>query len=210
MITLSGFRQIIEVLEDHPEPLNGQKLSAHIAWSESAAPPANAEDFALEAIFVICNSGMQHRIARAIFERCRAAIEAGEPVSTASRELFGLSPVFGHHGKAAAIDRIWNERERLLAEYLAAADKVAFCGSLPFIGEITKYHLAKNFGADCAKPDVHLVRLASLEATDPHSLCARLSAESGLRVRTVDLVLWMACAKGVLNGHTGEITCQYA
>lgn len=173
----------------------GAQAQDDISWCEALTPPADADDFALEAIFVICNSGMKNTVARGIYERCKTALLAGAPVALA----------FKHPGKAAAIERIWRDREQLLCSYLAAPDKLAFCESLPWIGGITKYHLAKNFGADVAKPDVHLQRLADRERCTPQQLCERLAAEVGLRVATVDTVLWRACAEGILNSRSGVI-----
>lgn len=172
----------------------GDVARTDIEWSESLQAPDDAEDFAFEAIYVICNSGMKNTVARRIFEKCRDALHEGLSARTA----------FGHPGKAGAIDTIWCERDRLLTEFTAADDKVAYCETLPWIGSITKYHLAKNFGVDCAKPDVHLQRLADREGCSAQALCERLAAASGYRVATVDLILWRACANGVLNSRTGE------
>jgi hypothetical protein len=199
VITLDEFLAIKAALASHPEPLNGMPLADHIEWSETAGPPMSPEDFALEAIYVICNSGMKHTIARQIYERCRAALLDGQTTSTETRALIGLPKVFGHAGKTSAIDTIWFFRDRLYAEYMAAGDKVEFCGALPWIGGITKYHLAKNFGADVAKPDVHLERLAKHHGTTPQALCDELAAATGYKSRTIDLILWMACAKGVIR-----------
>jgi hypothetical protein len=160
-----------------------------IRWSESVSEPKIANDFAREAIFVICNSGMRFTVAQGIFNRVMASLENGGSAHDA----------FGHKGKSGAIDAIWSDRERLFADYLAAPDKLAFCESLPWIGGITKYHLAKNFGADVAKPDVHLQRLADWEGTTPQALCERLAKESGYRASTVDLILWRACAIGLID-----------
>lgn len=160
-----------------------------IEWSERVSEPENADEFAQEAIFVICNSGMRFTVAQGIFEKIMPRLWNGG----------SASDVFGHKGKCGAISHIWENRERLFREYMEADDKLAFCESLPFIGGITKYHLAKNFGADVAKPDIHLQRLAEWEGTDPQSLCKRLASESGYRASTVDLILWRACAIG-LNG----------
>jgi hypothetical protein len=175
--------------------LLGQQAEDDIEYSENVKLPTNANDFALEAIWVICCSGMKYAVARLIQGRVLAALGAGEPVAKA----------FGHVGKAAAMETIWRGRERLFAEFLAAADKVAFCESLPWIGKITKYHLAKNYGVDIAKPDVHLQRLADLEGTSVQSLCERLAASTGYRVATVDLILWRACATKLMDSHTGGI-----
>lgn len=205
MISASEFATIIRRLRDDTEPLNGHPLSAHIAWSEEASPPKSAEEFATEAIFVICNGGMQHTIARTIFETCMEALRAGDPTNTEARAANGLPRIYGHDGKTRAIDRIWRDRDFIFSGYMRAEDKVEFCGGLPHIGPTTKFHLAKNFGADVAKPDVHLLRLASVYSTTPQALCDALAAVSGLKSRTVDLILWMACARGVLNSTTGAL-----
>lgn len=164
---------------------------ADIHWSENAGPPADADAFAREAIFVICNSGMKNTVAQRIYDRVMLAIADGQSASAA----------FGHPGKAKAIDRIWAERDRYFRSYMAASNKVRFCGSLPYIGEITQYHLAKNFGADVAKPDVHLQRLADHYGMTAQGLCETLAAQSGLKTRTVDLLLWRACAEGVIDSR---------
>lgn len=207
MISLEQLSLVIDRLRRHPEPLGGIPLDDHIAWQESVGVPGSAEDFARETIWVICNSGMKHTIARQIYDRCTEALQAGLPVSSSARDLIdpSLPKVFGHPGKSQAIDGIWRDRTRLFTEYLAAPDKVAFCGSLPWIGGVTKYHLAKNFGADVAKPDVHLQRLADHWGSTPQSVCERLGNAAGYRAATIDLILWMACAKGVIDSVSGQI-----
>lgn len=187
MITADDFRQIRELL--------GETAEADIEWAQGLKEPDGAVRFALEAIFVVCNSGMKNTVARLIFDRCTDALMQGAPVIES----------FKHPGKAAAIETIWRDRYELLPAYLTAADKLAFLEALPWIGGITKYHLAKNFGLDLAKPDVHLQRLADREGCTAQALCERLASEVGLRVGTVDTVLWRACANGVLNSRTGTI-----
>jgi hypothetical protein len=189
MITLQDFERIVAQLHELGWAADD------IAWSEGCKEPASAEQFAFEAIFVICNSGMKNTVARQIFEKVCAAIQRGKSADSA----------FRHIGKARAIDEIWSNRQRYFAGYMKAPDKVAFCDSLPFIGGITKYHLAKNFGAQVAKPDVHLKRLADLDGCSAQELCERLSLQSGYKVATVDVLLWRACANGVLDSRTGRI-----
>lgn len=166
-----------------------------IAWAEAILPPVDADEFAWETIYIICNSGMKHTVARGIYDRIRALIESGKPV---------IGNILGKSGKAAAIDKIWNERDRFYTEYIAASDKVAYAQSIPWIGGITCYHLVKNFGADVAKPDVHLQRLADHEGVTPQELCEQLAADTGYRIATIDTILWRACATGVINSVTGE------
>jgi hypothetical protein len=140
---------------------------------------------------VICNSGMKNTVARGIFERCKTALILGAPVRLA----------FKHPGKVAAIERIWRDREILFNGFIEASDRLAYLETLPWIGGITKYHLAKNFGQDVAKPDVHLVRLADREGCTVQAMCERLAGETGLRIATVDTVLWRACADGYINSR---------
>lgn len=166
-----------------------------IDWSENIEPPATAEQFATDAVFVICNAGMKFTVARSIFERVMAALEAGHSSRVA----------FGHPGKTQAIDQIWRDRGRLFAEFKKASDPLAYCRSLPWIGPITCYHLAKNFGVDVAKPDVHLQRLARIGNETVDQLCSRLAASTGFRVATVDVLLWRASATGVIDSHTGAL-----
>jgi hypothetical protein len=167
-----------------------------IDWAEHCKAPVSAEEFASETIFVICNSGMKNTVARRIYERVMCALHEGRSATTA----------FGHEGKAMAIDHIWISRSHLFHEYLNAADKVAYCETLPFIGAITKFHLAKNFGVQVAKPDVHLQRLADHENTTAQALCEQLAYETGYRVATVDTLLWRACATGILDSRSGNLT----
>lgn len=170
--------------------LRGQLVAmgygAEITWAKNLKPVNDAGAFWAEFAWVVLNSGMKEQIARQIWNRVRPAVEWGQSAAT----------VFGHKGKAAAIDYVWKNRERLLVEYLAAVDKIEWCESLPWIGGITKWHLAKNFGHDCAKPDRHLVRIAGVEGV--HALCARLAKESGDRIATVDLVIWRAANLGLI------------
>ena len=109
------------------------------------------------------------------------------------------------------MSQIQTNYERAVSAILQAGgrhvsnDKLAFLESLPWIGGITKYHAAKNFGLQYAKPDVHLARLAEREGCTAQQLCERLAGELGLRVASVDTVLWRACATGVINSRTGEL-----
>jgi hypothetical protein len=164
---------------------------AAIDWSENVQLPRTATDFAAEAIYVICNSGMSNRAAVQIFDRCMGALRAGDSAST----------VFRHRDKAAAIDKIWRQRVALFRKLRKADDLIEFSGTLPWLGPVTKFHLAKNLGADVAKPDVHLNRLADREGVTAQELCERLARETGYRAATIDLILWRACADGIIHSR---------
>ena len=177
----------------------GKQGEGDVNWSENIDPPNSADFFASEGIFVICNSGMKAETARGIFERVMDALRGGG----------SASDVFGHKGKSKAIDEIWRDQEELFAEYLKLTSdnsKINWIEDLPFIGKVTKYHLAKNFGIDCPKPDVHLERLAKLSDETVFEMCSRLSCETGLRKATIDVVLWRASAFGVIESKSGKLT----
>lgn len=157
-----------------------------IEWAQSVPPVSDAEVFWSEFSWVVLNSGMKNQVATGIWAKVRPVVIAGG----------SAGEVFGHKGKAAAIDHVWANRDRLLAEYLSAADKIEWLKTLPWIGDITCRHLAKNFGHDCAKHDRHLVRIAGNEGVD--ALCGRLAMESGDRVATVDYVIWRAANLGMI------------
>lgn len=82
MLSAETFRAVVAEL--------GQQGQDDIEWAENCAPPVDAEDFASEAIFVICNSGMKNTVARRIYEKVMGALKCGESAGT----------VFGHKPKS--------------------------------------------------------------------------------------------------------------
>lgn len=184
-LTVAQFRQLEAVLR-------ARGYDDVIAWSETVKPPTDARSFAKEAIYVICNSGMNFVTANGIYWKCLRALRSGQSSAT----------VFGHPGKSKAIDHIWQHRRVLFAAFEIAENKLAYCHTLPFIGSITKHHLAKNLGLDTIKPDLHLMRLAQAEPVSPMALCARLAFQTGYRQSTIDSILWRACADGYIDSAT--------
>jgi hypothetical protein len=160
-----------------------------IRWAEEVKAPATPEALWREYSWVVINSGMQNMVAAGIWRRVKPCVEEG-----GSAHAF-----FGHKGKADAIDDGWRLREErfCLAPLTRPTLLVDWCGGLPWIGPITKWHLAKNLGAEVAKPDRWLERVAAVSRETVHELCARLANESGDRIATVDLVIWRACSLGL-------------
>lgn len=187
MMTLERFRLLEAVLRE-------RGYGPTIDWTESIEPATSSEEFAERTIYVICNSGMANTVAAVIYTRCLDALRESTPVAS----------VFRHPGKAPAIERIWAEREQLFAAYNQADDPVAALEAMPWIGQVTALHLAKNLGANVAKPDVHMERLARAEDTTTATLCERLSRETGYRAATIDTILWRACADRILMSSVYE------
>jgi hypothetical protein len=104
--------------------------------AERPTPPRNAETFARAVILAICTASVSESVGRRTAERCLRALAGG------STARLG----FRHPGKADAVDRVWNDRHRLYADYLASADKLAFLSTLPWIGPVTRRSLAAQLG----------------------------------------------------------------
>ena len=162
--------------------------SGEIDWAETLKPCQDPQSFCLEYIWVICNSGMKNKTAEIIFERIKKAIA----------DKVDISDVFGHNGKVGAIKKMILDHKEVFQRYLESENKLEFCDALPWIGEITKYHLAKNLGENFIKPDRHLVRIAENYNTDAFKLCEKLSEVTGDRLHTVDVVLWRAATLGLI------------
>jgi hypothetical protein len=187
VITLTRFRRLEAILRRHG-------YGEVIDWSESIQPPTSAEAFAEEVIYVICNSGMAVTVGAPLARRCIARLGEGG----------SASEVFAHPGKQRAIDEVWRDRSQHFAGFQLSRSKLEFLQSLPWIGPVTRYHLAKNLGADVAKPDVHMERLARRDRTTTRTLCRRLGRRTGYRVATIDSILWRACADGLLKSRVYE------
>jgi hypothetical protein len=107
---------------------------------------STAEDFLGQYVWVVLNSGMKNQVAERIYERFKL-----------KRDLETIR----HVGKRSAIKTALQNYQKWFNALLYADNKLSFLETLPWIGPITKYHLARNLGLDVAKPDRHLVRLAN-------------------------------------------------
>lgn len=87
----------------------------------------------------------------------------------------------------AVVKRDWEIiRKRLLSRDI---DKLK---AFRFIGDTTKYHLARNLGiADVGKPDIHIVRLAKhFKFQDPMLFIEKASKIAKVDKGIVDLAMW--------------------
>lgn len=170
------------------EALIKKGYEQEIWWSEDIKICEDSSSFCQQYIFVLCNSGMKAQIAVVIYQKILQAIV----------DHVDISEVFGHEGKVKAIKAMIKGHKTIFQEYLKSDDKLEFCVSLPWIGDITKYHLVKNLGVDCIKPDRHLVRIAEKHGTDAFALCEELSKITGDKLTTVDTVLWRSANLGMI------------
>lgn len=157
-------------------------------WAQSLPLCPNADEFWTQYSWVVISAGLRNQVAHAVWNRVDEAVKAG-------RAAIGA---FKHNGKASAIEGAWHDRQRLYAAFLAAPDRLAYLQSLPFIGSVTKYHLARDLGLDYAKPDRHLVRIAGRYGLTVEAMCQALVNETGDRIGAVDVVIWRAANLGLV------------
>jgi thermostable 8-oxoguanine DNA glycosylase len=141
------------------------------------------EQFFNEYVWCVLNAGMKEQVARKIYDRFM--------------EMGNLETI-GHLGKRAAIYRGICEYPQWFRLLQGAPDKIEYLQTLPWIGPITKYHLARNIGIDCVKPDRHLVKLASQlgfsNATEMCETIKKFFPEE--KLGTIDVILWRYCNLG--------------
>jgi ribose 1,5-bisphosphokinase PhnN len=127
--------------------------------------------------------------------RVVSALQHGVPVAVE----------FGHKRKAAAIESVWQERH-LLFKTLPVVDSIdegfRWCSLIPFIrGPALRHQAVRDLGlADVAKPDRLMERIAARGGESVQVLCERLARATGDSCGTVDVVLWYAASKGIIEG----------
>lgn len=176
-----------------------QGFAYEIEWQDRLSfPEIDESHFLREAGWVVLSCGMRESVVRMKFPALSVAFcnwsSAGEIARHASKCKKRALRVFAHAGKVDSIVEI----ARLVEScgFVNFKDKIAsggtiFLQSLPFIGPITCYHLAKNLGLDVVKPDRHLLRISALAGCGtPAELCERISNVTGDRVSVVDIVMW--------------------
>lgn len=174
-------------------------FAAEIDWQEGQCLDAVSEsEFLRETAWVILSAGMRETVVRDRFCEVTAAFlkwESAEVIVRRRDQCIRRALVaFGHPGKISAIGEVAVVVAELGFDVLR--DRLRFDGlnelqQLPFIGPITRYHLAKNLGLDVVKPDRHLVRMARAAGYDePEGMCRVIAEVTGDRLGTVDVVLW--------------------
>lgn len=154
--------------------------------------------FLREAAWVVLSSGMRETVIRKVFPIVSSAFFNWESASIiVENKDYCLSAAlnsFGHLGKIKAlvhISEMVNEIGFGTVLSRIKKDKLDFIQTFPFMGPATAYHFGKNIGLNVAKPDRHLLRIASTLGYDcPHKLCADIAKLTDDKLSVIDLVLW--------------------
>ena len=149
-----------------------------ITWINNIPNPVDKDLFFREYSWVVINSGMKNTVAEKIFKNFW------------NNNTPDFS-VINHPNKNKALKKVYGRLDFYFLHFIKSKNKLMFLKSLPHIGDITKYHLARNLGLNYAKPDRHLVRISGL-FTYPsvQEFCKKLSVLTKDPIGLVDLVLW--------------------
>lgn len=154
--------------------------------------------FLREHAWVALSAGMHERVVRQRFQavsRCFYDWESADTIVTREDSCRRLA--LQHFNNYRKIEGII-ETARIITSVGFKSYKEAIrlnplqvLQSLPFVGPVTCYHLAKNIGLPYAKPDRHLVRLAnSVGYSNVQQFCKVIGEFTGDSVPVVDIVLW--------------------
>ncbi len=178
---------------DAKERVVAAGYAGDIMWAEGLDrvqpdPPYMLREFG----WVVVNSGFRYAVARKLWPGLLRAFHGFHVELVTGECLPAALAVLNHPGKLGAIVAF---AELLRAggapEVLEDAKGPLRLCRLPWIGKITCWHLAKVYGVDCVKPDVHLTRAAvAAGAASPLELCAAIRDALGDRLTVVDSVLW--------------------
>jgi hypothetical protein len=177
--------------------------------------------FAFECFYVICVAGFKQDYAKVICEKIIDFVKECNGVF----EIEDLLKIYKNKNKVKAIKNVWDNREMYQKQFYGLKtdeEKVDFLGTLPHIGNITKYHLARNLGLNFAKYDIWIQRLAvalygneflldkinnSKINEKVKYLCnlmfSHIQKCTGEKIGFIDVVLWKSCQKGLIkiNGN---------
>ena len=174
-------------------------LTAEVMWQRDANFDEFTEsDLLREHAWVALCSGFRESIVRRVFDHvslCFCDWESSEAIAS-SGEICCLTAAASFSNKAK-LQGILSAAQQVNAKGFkefkrsVLADPIRQLQSLPYIGPITSWHLAKNLGLDVAKPDRHLVRVSEfLGFRDADHLCRELAASTGEQANVVDLIVW--------------------
>lgn len=173
-----------------------------IEWCDQRPPfqDVSEQDFLREYAWVVLCSGFRFEVIDKKWEEILEAFYWFEPEliwSNHDQARAKALTIFKHIRKITAIltmagrlakDGFNSIRTPILT--FNAKKRLEFLESLPYIGKVTRYHLARNLGFDYIKPDRHILRLAERFGVTPFELGQTIHQATGKRIGTIDVILW--------------------
>ena len=145
-----------------------------------------SDQFFGEYVWCVLSAGMREQTVQKIWDKY---FERRDPL------------VIAHLGKRKAVVAGSKNYVQWFKELRSSKDPIEYLQTLPYIGKTTKYHLARNIGIDCVKPDRHMVRLGNYFGFEnPLEMCLKIQKHiSDEKLGTIDYVLWRYCNLRSLN-----------
>ncbi len=172
------------------------------------------DEFAREVFYVICVAGFRQATAKKMCQKVIDYIDKNQ-----NPNFNDLIKIYGNINKINAIIKVWNNRAELHEKFYKLStpeEKLDFLSKLPHIGNITKYHIARNLGINFVKYDIWIQRLGvalygNLEYVEKVSnsklnpkikeMCDKMFSDLEMQINEktgyIDVVLWKACQQGV-------------
>jgi len=170
-----------------------------ISWQASVDFNSISEsDFLREHAWVTLSAGMKERVIRNLFHPISSSFYYWESAKIiVENESRCRNSALRHFNNIQKIDAMIITAQNISLRGFNSfkadiyLDPLRMLQSLPYIGPVTCYHLAKNIGLQVAKPDRHLTRLAySVGCSDVQRFCKYISLQTGDSIPVVDIVLW--------------------
>ena len=161
-------------------------------------------DHPCEYCWVVFATGFRYSVVRAKSDELTVAFAGFEPRRLLSLRLDVASLPIKHASKAngfltgarTVIRYGFDDYKAHVSARFDVDGDARVLAELPWIGPVTKDHLAKNIGlVDVSKDDRWLVRCAQESNCEPDELVSYLANETGHARHNVDTILWWYCAK---------------
>lgn len=220
-ITKDIFKKLEKYLIDNDFAYDKDHFS--VIKNKLAAQKTYSSDvFAYEAIYVVLASGFKQKTAKIKYKEITNYIR--EKDNELKKEE--LLKIFNNQNKINAIIDIWKNKDCYCGEFYKKQtdeEKLKYLEMLPYIGKITKNHLARNLGINCVKYDVWIQKLAvvlygkinDIKRLNTGKLTPKIKAycdkmfseiekQTNEPIGYIDVVLWKSASWGLLHPNLKE------
>lgn len=180
--------------------LHGVDEQAINYWKNLPKPNEISDGYFLEELaWCIFNAGFRESVIRSKWEAIRSTYQffnVDAVIRCEKKIAEMMKHVFNNKRKIQAVIDCAKKikLESPISERLSKmteAEILEYLKSYPYIGDITKYHIARNIGVDCVKPDRHLVRLSAFMGfASPDDMVNEIAMLTGEKKGFIDYILW--------------------
>ncbi len=193
-----NYRALYEHALDHLRATDPTPAETLERWRGETPASRTDGDLFMEYGWVVISCGMTAHVTSKLWPRMSEAFCQWDPAPVAARPVDARTAALAVLKNPRKINAIIDFADDLVREpglmaRLAAKpakEVLAWLQTLPWVGETSRFHLARNIGWDVVVRTGPVPRLAAYLLTTPQELVETTAREVGERVRTVDLVLW--------------------